>query len=81
MQKLAPGFYVVDNVWGGSSAAVIAAYVLTVDGTNLILPTSTISPYGRVQGTGTLDAAGNLTYVVSLLDVPLLNSTRKWKKV
>jgi hypothetical protein len=80
MQKLAPGFYVVDNVWGGGSAAIIAAYVLTVDGTNLILPVSTISPYGRVRGTGTLDASGNLTYVIDLVDVGIAGSTRKWKK-
>lgn len=80
MQKLAPGFYVVDNVWGGGSAAVIAAYVLTVDGTNLTLPISTLSPYGRVRGTGTLDAAGNLTYVIDLMDQGISGSTRRWIK-
>ena len=80
MQKLAPGFYLVDNVWGGGSAAIIAAYVLTVNGQNLIVPTSTLTPYGRVRGTGTLDAAGNLTYVIDLVDQGVTGSTRKWKK-
>lgn len=80
MQKLAPGFYTVDNVWGGGSAAVIAAYVLTVDGTTLLLPVSTLSPYGRVRGTGTLDAAGNLTYVIDLVDQGITGSTRRWRK-
>ena len=80
MQKLAPGFYLVDNLWGGGSAAIISAYVLTVDGTNLIVPISTLTAYGRVRGTGTLDAAGNLTYVIDLMDLGVTGSTRKWKK-
>lgn len=78
--KLAPGLYQADNVWGGSSQAVIAAYITTTDGQNLTLPVSTLSPYGRVRGTGTLDAAGNLTYVIDLLDQGVSGSTRKWKK-
>lgn len=82
MQKLAPGFYVVDNVWGGGSAAVIAAYVISLDGQNLLLPVSEISPYGRLQGTGVYDpGTGNLTYTISLLDLGVSNSVRKWKKV
>ena len=80
MQKLAPGFYLVDNVWGGSSAAIIPAYVLTVNGTDLVLPISTLSPYGRVRGTGTLNAAGDLTYSIDLMDLGVTGSTRKWKK-
>lgn len=80
IQKLAPGFYVSDNIWGGGSAAVIASYLITVDGTNIILPVNSISPYGRVRGTGTLDNAGNLTLKVDLLDQGLSGSTRKWKK-
>ncbi|HEY0680010.1 MAG TPA: DUF5011 domain-containing protein [Chitinophagaceae bacterium] len=80
MQKLAPGFYLVDNIWGGGSAAIIAAYVISVDGQNLLLPISTLSPYGRVRGTGTLDAAGNLTYIVDLMDLGINGSTRKWRK-
>lgn len=78
--KLAPGFYLADNVWGGGSAAIIPAYILTVNGTDLVLPTSTLSPYGRVRGTGTLNAAGDLTYVIDLVDIPVIGSTRKWKK-
>lgn len=80
MTKLAPGFYVTDNVWGGGSAAIIAAYVLTTDGANLTLPISTLSPYGRVRGTGTLNAAGDLTYIIDLMDQGLSGSTRKWKR-
>jgi hypothetical protein len=81
LQKLAPGFYIVDNVWGGGSGAIIAAYIFTSDGINWTLPVSTLTGYGRVQGSATLDAAGDLTYVVSLLDLGINNSTRKWKKV
>jgi Domain of unknown function (DUF5011) len=80
MQKLAPGFYLVDNLWGGGSAAIIGAYVLTVNGTDLLVPVSTLTAYGRVRGTGTLDAAGNLTYVIDLVDQGVAGSTRKWKK-
>lgn len=80
MQKLAPGFYLVDNVWGGGSAAIIPAYVITVNGTDLTLPISTLSPYGRVRGTGTLNAAGDLTYSIDLMDLGITGSTRKWKK-
>jgi hypothetical protein len=81
ISKLAPGFYLADNIWGGGSAAIIASYIITTNGTDLIIPLNTISPYGRVQGTGTLNSAGDLTYVVSLLDQGVNNSTRKWKKV
>lgn len=80
MTKLAPGFYVVDNLWGGGSAAIIGAYVLTVNGTDLIVPQSTLSPYGRVRGTGTLAANGDLTYVIDLMDQGLSGSTRRWRK-
>lgn len=81
VQKLAPGFYLVDNIWGGGSAAIIAAYIITTDGVNWELPVSTLTGYGRVQGTATINAAGDLTYIVSLLDLGISNSTRKWKKV
>lgn len=79
VQKLAPGFYLSDNVWGGSSAAVIASYMITVDGTNIILPNNSLTGYGPVQGTGTLDNAGNLTLSVTLVNYGL-TSTKKWKK-
>ena len=81
IQKLAPGFYIADNVWGGGSAAIIASYIITTDGVNWILPLNTLTGYGRVEGTATLNATGDLTYIVSLLDQGLSNSTRKWKKV
>jgi hypothetical protein len=81
MKKLAPGFYSSDNVWGGSSAAVIPAYLITTDGSTILLPESELSSYGRVNGTGTLDATGNLNLRVSLLDQGVNNSLRKWKKL
>ncbi len=80
MVKLAPGFYKVDNVWGGGSAAVIAAYVITADGSDLILPMNTLSGYGRVIGTGKLTGT-NMVYTVSLLDQGLSDSERKWTKL
>jgi len=76
--KLAPGFYLADNIWGMNSAAVIASYILTVNGRDLILPENEAGDYGRVQGSAIIDDAGNLTYVVSLLDLGVNNSTRKW---
>lgn len=80
MVKLAPGFYKVDNIWGGGSAAVIAAYVITVNGTDLILPMNTLSGYGRVIGTGKLTGS-DMVYTVSLLDQGLSDSERKWTKL
>ncbi|WP_161890090.1 immunoglobulin-like domain-containing protein [Pontibacter russatus] len=78
--KLAPGFYRSSNIWGGGSAAIIPAYIVTTDGTNLVLPTSALSGYGRVEGTGTLNDAGLMELSVSLLDQGLANSARKWQK-
>jgi hypothetical protein len=78
--KLAPGFYRADNIWGGSSAAVIASYILCVDGTNLILPVNSLSAYGRVQGTGTL-SAGTAALKVDLLDQGATGSAKNWKKL
>jgi hypothetical protein len=78
IEKLAPGFYLADNVWSG--ATVIPSYVITVDGTNLVLPLNSLSAYGRLRGTGTLDATGNLTYRVDLLDQGITASVRRWIK-
>ena len=75
--KLAPGFYLTDNVWGAST---IPSYIITVDGNNLVLPLNSLSGYGQVQGSGTLDAAGNLNYKVDLLNYGLLGVDRKWLK-
>ena len=79
VQKLAPGFYVSDNVWGGGSSAVIASYIITVDGTNLVIPLNAISPYGPVEGTGMLDNSGNMTLSLTLINFGL-TSTKNWKK-
>jgi hypothetical protein len=81
MEKLAAGLYVTDNVWGGGSAAIVPSYVITVNGTSIILPVNELSSYGRVRGTGTLDVAGNLNLTVSLLDQGVNNSLRRWKKI
>ena len=81
MKKLAPGFYLVDNIWGGGSAAIIASYVISTDGATLILPLNSLSPYGKVQGTGVLDDTGKLVYTVSLLDLGVNNSKRTWQKI
>ena len=78
--KLAPGFYRADNIWGGGSAAIIPSYIITVNGKDLILPENHISDYGGVVGTGTIDDQGNLTYIVTLIDIGIENSTRKWKR-
>ena len=77
IQKLAPGFYLSNNVWGSSQ---IPSYIFTSDGATLTLPLNEISAYGEVRGTGTLDGAGNLTYKVDLLAFGIAGSTRKWKK-
>ena len=77
IQKLAAGFYVADNVWGPND---IPSYILTTDGVNLTLPLCSLSGYGPVQGSGTLDNAGNLTYTVDLLAYGITGVTRKWKK-
>lgn len=77
IQKLAPGFYVMNNVWGPNQ---IPSYIFTDDGTALTLPLNAISAYGGVQGTGTYDGAGNLTLKVDLLAYGIAGSTRKWIK-
>lgn len=80
VKKLSPGFYSATNVWGGTSAAVIPAYFYSLNGTNIVLPESALSPYGRVTGTGTLSATGLMQLSVSLLDQGVANSTRRWQK-
>lgn len=80
MKKLAPGFYVVNNMWGNGSGAVIAAYLFCLDGTNIILPVSGLSGYGRVSGTAVLSGT-SLVYTANLLDQGLSNSVRTWIKL
>jgi hypothetical protein len=77
IEKLAPGFYLSNNVWGPN---LIPSYIFTSDGATLTLPLKALSGYGDVQGTGTLDGAGNLTLKVDLLAYGIAGSTRKWKK-
>jgi hypothetical protein len=78
--KLAPGFYRTDNIWGGASKAIIASYILCVDGTNLIVPLNSLSAYGRVQGVGTL-TAGLAAFKLDLLDQASIGSLKNWKKL
>lgn len=78
--KLAPGFYRTDNIWGGGSKAIIASYIICVDGTNLVVPLNSLSAYGRVQGTGTL-TAGLAAFKLDLLDQGAIGSLKNWKKL
>jgi len=77
IEKLAPGFYLANNIWGPNN---IPSYIITTDGRNLVLPLNALSGYGSVQGTGTLDASGNLAYTVDLLAYGITGSTRRWVK-
>lgn len=78
--KLAPGFYVSKNVWGGNSKAIIAAYIFTTDGSNLTLPLSALSGYGRLEGTGTLSETGTMNLTVTLLDQGPFTAAKQWQK-
>jgi hypothetical protein len=81
MERLAAGFYQVNNIWGGASAAIVPSYVITSNGQSIIVPTNSLSPYGRINGTGTLDAAGNMTYTLNLLDQGISGAIKNWKKL
>jgi hypothetical protein len=81
MDKLAAGFYQVNNIWGGNSAAIVPSYVITSNGQSIIVPTNALSPYGRLNGTGTLDAAGNMVYTLNLLDQGISGAIKNWKKL
>jgi hypothetical protein len=72
--KVAPGFYTTTNLW--SSATVIPAMFITVNGTTIIIPNQTTG-FGPMSGTGTL-TAGALNYVVSLPAQGISNSIRRW---
>jgi hypothetical protein len=72
--KLAPGFYSTTNCW--SAATTIACLFICVDGINITMPAQP-TPYGTLNGTGTL-IAGALTYSVSIPSQGLNNVARKW---
>jgi hypothetical protein len=74
--KLAPGFYQADNIW--SAATTISAYLISVDGQSIIVPTQA-NAFGTLSGTGTL-AGSSLKYVVSIPEQSISNSTRSWVK-
>lgn len=79
VDKLAPGFYYTDNCWGGSSAAVISAYFICTNGTDIILPLQKTA-YGGLQGEGTITAGGLITWKVTLLDQGPFTSTKQWQR-
>lgn len=74
--KLAPGFYLMPNVWGPS---LIPSYILTTDGQNLTLPGTALSGFGPVQGTGTLQG-GVMTLLVSLPNFGIVDNRRVWER-
>lgn len=78
IEKVGPGFYTVNNVWGPND---IPAYIITADGKNLILPVRSTG-YGRVEGTGTINGI-DLEYSLNLLDQPGIpdGTVRKWQKL
>jgi hypothetical protein len=75
--KLTEGVYATDNCWSGDF--IIPCQFICVDGTNIIVPEQS-SPYGRLKGTGTIDASGKLVFVISLLDQGIEDSPRTWQK-
>jgi hypothetical protein len=77
--KLAPAFYMTTNVWGGGSLAVIPAYFISTNGTSISLPVSTLSPYGRVSGSGTY-TAGLIEWTIALPDAGAAPTLKKWQK-
>ncbi|MGB0177450.1 MAG: DUF5011 domain-containing protein [Owenweeksia sp.] len=78
--EVAPGFYRTDNCWGGSSAAVIAALFICVDGADIIMPLHSISVYGPISGTGTLSATGLITWELTLENFSF-TATKMWQKI
>ena len=77
ISKVAEGVYYTDNCWSGSF--IIPCYFICIDGANLIMPPQS-TPYGGLNGTGTLRPTGQLVYIVSLTDQGIENSTRNWQK-
>lgn len=75
--KLAPGLYSTTNCW--SNATTISMIFICVDGSSIIIPFQE-TPYGGLFGTGTLATDGSLTYVISLTDQGISNSSRAWHK-
>ncbi len=78
--EVAPGFYRTDNCWGGSSGAVIPALFICTDGSDIIMPLHSISVYGPISGSGTLDATGLITWELTLADFSF-TATKMWQKI
>lgn len=74
--KLAPGFYLMPNVWGPN---LIPSYIITTDGVNLTLPGNALSGFGPVEGTGTLQG-GVMTLLVSLPNFGIADNRRVWER-
>jgi len=75
--KLAPGFYLMPNVWGPN---LIPSYIITTNGTDLILPQAALSGFGPVEGTGTLSEDGVMALSVSLLNYGIENNAITWER-
>lgn len=71
------GYYHMSNVWSASTIIEID-FVDLGGGDLLIVPGS--SPYGRHNGTGKVQANGDIWFTVTLLDQGPLTSVRKWVK-
>jgi hypothetical protein len=74
--KLAAGFYATSNCW--SSATTIACEFICSDGVNITMPVQS-TPYGDLNGTGTLSPTGALTYFVSIPSQGLNGVERDWQ--
>ncbi|RFM25986.1 DUF5011 domain-containing protein [Deminuibacter soli] len=75
--KLAEGFYSTSNCW--SAATTIPCLFICTDGTNITMPVQPTG-FGALNGTGTLDASGALTYVVTIPSQNINGTLRKWHK-
>lgn len=79
ISKVAEGVYYTTNCWG-NSGAVIPAYFICTDGSSLIVPTQTGSPYGYLETTIPGNYSGGLiTWTINLIDQGV-ERTKKWQK-
>ncbi|TPE43717.1 DUF5011 domain-containing protein [Pontibacter mangrovi] len=73
--KLAPGFYLMSNVWGPN---LIPGYLVTANGTDITIAEAALSGFGPVSGSGTLDD-GTLVLLVTLSNYGIVDSRREWE--
>ncbi|TSJ43268.1 DUF5011 domain-containing protein [Mucilaginibacter corticis] len=78
--KVAAGFYYASNVYSGS--LTISAYLISVDGKNIIIPSQSTA-YGELDGTGVLlgsTSGSALNYTLNLPDQGITARLRNWLK-